>query len=197
MSRPAAILCEGEGIIEVTRGMLADATVFAVNNALRLFPDEVDYWCAQDPLTAAADPDGRDRWTGLAALPQHRAAILTSRAQATQPGWHSIEVEETNLEFYYAGIEPTLAIPTFHATLMWALRRQFSPIRVYGAAMRGTGSPLTPWAPYQPDVDQPRWNEERWLLAQILAGWGGGRVQIVEPQGGRDVPSAGTPAATA
>lgn len=187
-----AIVSAGMSVLDVTAETLAPYDyVLAVNFAVLHEPiwPVIDLWAFQDPLERAdrlADhalkaipalrPEGRPKPWAL--LPELEA--LGAGDWPMLDGWkrHRLEIEKSVLELYAEGIPSVWVIKTTPQAVLWAARRDFAKIDVYGADMEGWGSPLTPWNPYRPPevgsaedgfpvVQDPRWGEERRIMDEI------------------------------
>ena len=186
-----AILCSGPSLELVRPEHLAEHDyVMAVNFAVLHEPTRplIDVWAFQDPLERAerlagaellSIPDLRPagRPGPLALLPE-----LEAIGECRWPmlaGWTRarLEIERSVVEIHADGIPALWSIKTTIMAVLWAARRDFDRIDLYGCDMTGWGSPLTPWMPYVEAndrdsdgdlVENPRWGEERRILEAVM-----------------------------
>jgi hypothetical protein len=168
-----SVLCEGPSIELVTPGDLLPGPVVAVNHALSLsgkFP--VDFWATVD--------NPKNLWDWGAPYLHERCKIFTTdnntfildgmiedaiaeRVYALKPTF--MEATEEHPAFLSDDGKPAL-LSTLTHVLGWLYHIGVPHVRVYGADMRGSGSPLafTPFSEAEDVGWQFRWGVERRLF---------------------------------
>lgn len=158
MRRPRlVVLAKGPGLAGVTEAHLDGADVVAINQAANHLPRMVDILSIQDPVSRIGphiDPElfldrSPEIWVNPSYLypAKERWRALARIRRADNDAAGIVCGQKT--------VPPTLCV-----TLFTAAAHGYRDITIYGAEMRGQGSPTTDWEPFQEDSDDLR--TERW-----------------------------------
>lgn len=170
------VLCEGPSISSLRADDLLPGPVVAVNHALSLSGDiQVDFWATID------HPKNLWEWGQSHLHPACRLfttennllfwlellgsmEAVSERLYALKPTF--MEATEDEPAFLDDNGRPAL-IPTVIHVVSWLYQIGVERVRVFGADMRGSGSPLAfvPFSPVEDDGWRFRWAAERCFFA--------------------------------
>lgn len=166
-----AVLCDGPSVDAIEPADVEGCTVVAVNCTIALaergipihvwattdLPERL--WGWSEPYRAML-PDLHFFTTDNYILTMHlKHGVPIERLWAVPPPYMGEAKGENGAR---------IVIPTVFSVLSWLYKQGESPVHLFGADMRGTGSPLAPWNPWraeESDGQRWRWANEREALA--------------------------------
>lgn len=178
----ANVLCEGPSISDIDPDALLLGPTVAVNRALAVPDIKKDFWATSD------DPRALWSWSE-----EHRKPGLRFFSTDQNAGVWMLLLGEEIRRLYSVHMTAMahdengamVILPTVVPVLAWLLRLGVKRIRVFGADMRGMGSPLLGDWKHDPDWKwRSRWDVERVLFAHIArtARERGARIERWHPQ---------------
>lgn len=183
----ANVICEGPSIEDFDPSALLLGPTVAVNRAIAIEAARPDFWATSD------DPRALWGWSEPYRKPGLRYFSTDQNAHI----WVEM-LPDFNL-FYSVHMTPMgrddngmlVILPTILPVLAWLMRLGVKRVRVFGADMRGMGTPLIGDWKHDPDRDwKSRWAVERVLFAHMArtARERGARIERWRPA--RTSPSA-------
>lgn len=166
-----SVLCDGPSIEHLRPEDVEGTAVVAVNCTIALVQRGI-------PIDIWATTDCPARLWGWSA--PHRALLpdlelfTTDNYILTLHYQHGVPIEKIwavpppYMGEHRAKEGHRIVLPTLFTVLSWLYKLGQSPVRVFGADMRGTGSPLASWNPWRPEESEGvrwRWGNEREALA--------------------------------